>query len=404
MATTKNGGIPVPLCLATFSAPSNIAIVKYWGKRDAGPLNLPINSSVSVTMDQAELRAVTTVAAYTKSAVIDTDRLWLNGKEELLNTRVDTVLTEMRKRATRHGAAVLRIVSANSFPTAAGLASSAAGYAALVVTLAKVFGVPLTADLTTVARMGSGSACRSLYGGLVAWRRGSADHGRDSIAVQLAPKAAWLDITILVLNAAKKHTSSTDGMVRSVQTSSLLGFRAQSVVPDRLLAVSKAYKARDFEQFGKLMMQDSNQFHATCLDTYPPVFYLTDDSRKVIQLVHSLNAAAGRVCAAYTFDAGPNAVIFSQKKDTQTFLKHVRHFFPPAVTDASATPPPAPAPKGVGLDPCEVMRLKGVCPQPQLGVIQQIYHTRIGDGPREVAVSLLDPATALPKLGYQQMI
>jgi len=398
MAAIKKNDVASPLCVSTFSAPSNIAIVKYWGKRDAGYLNLPINSSVSVTMDQAELRAVTTIAAYTKSASFAKDRLWLNGKEEPLNKRVETVLSQMRKRATRHGDAMLRIVSANSFPTAAGLASSAAGYAALVITLAEVFAVPLNSDLTTVARMGSGSACRSLYGGLVAWQSGSADHGCDSIAVQVAPKAAWLEITILVLNAGKKHTSSTDGMVRSVQTSPLLAFRAKSVVPGRISEVSKAYKSRDFEQFGKLMMQDSNQFHATCLDTYPPVFYLTDDSRKVIQLVHRLNAAAGRVIAAYTFDAGPNAVIFSQTKDTPVVVQHLQHFFPPTVASTSHIPPLPPTEDEV----VPKMMISGLAPE--TGVVQQIYQTRVGDGPRKQAISLLDSTTALPKRGYQNLI
>ena len=321
---------------------------------------------------QAELRAVTTISAMKRSDSFNKDRLWLDGEELLVENseRVKTVLKEMRKRATRFADAVVHIVSANSFPTAAGLASSAAGYAALTIALADVFAVPLNADLTTVARMGSGSACRSLYGGLVAWNAGEKRDGTDSFAVKIAPKSSWLDITIFVLNAEKKHTSSTSGMVRSVQTSALLGYRAKHVVSPRIEEMSKAYKNQDFETFGTLMMRDSNQFHATCLDTYPPVFYLTDDSRKVINFVHAANEKAGRIRAAYTFDAGPNAVIFTQSKDTKEFLREAEKHF-----------------------------------KQQEGVVQSVLNTRIGDGPRKLdKLSLIDAVTSMPKKNYSNLI
>ncbi len=315
---------------------------------------------------------MTTISAFTKNKTFQKDRLWLNGEEILIekSARVKTVLQEMRKRATRFSDSVIHIVSANSFPTAAGLASSAAGYAALTIALSDVFHVPLNADLTTVARMGSGSACRSLYGGLVAWEAGKKVDGTDSVAIKVAPKSPWLDITILVLNAEKKHTSSTSGMVRSVDTSELLGFRAKHVVSPRIEKMSKAYKNEDFETFGTLMMRDSNQFHATCLDTYPPVFYLTDDSRKIINFVHAANEKAARVRAAYTFDAGPNAVIFTQSKDTESFVKDLESHF-----------------------------------KQHQGVVKAIIKTRIGDGPRKIEkLTLIDAKTGFPKARYSSLI
>lgn len=390
------------LYTTTFSAPSNIAVVKYWGKRDASRLNLPLNSSLSVTMDQAELRAVTTIAALARGDGRENDRLWLNGKELSIedNARVKTVLKEMRSRAKRYGDAVIHIVSANSFPTAAGLASSAAGYAALTIALSDVFMVPLDADLTTVARMGSGSACRSLYGGLVAWNCGVKDDGSDSVAVQMAQKSSWLDITILVLNAEKKHTSSTEGMVRSVKTSDLLAHRAKHIVAPRMKAMYEAYEKRDFETFGTLMMRDSNQFHATCLDTYPPVFYLTDDSRRVIQFVHKLNDAAGRLCAAYTFDAGPNAVIFTQQKDTEDVVRALRSRFPTAATtedDAKTSGGDDESDKKGIFDAVRI--------DPLRNVVQDVLNTRIGGGPKKLAkLMLIDTKTALPKANYSSLI
>ncbi|KAJ8533336.1 hypothetical protein ON010_g13915 [Phytophthora cinnamomi] len=111
-------------------------------------------------------------------------------------------------------------------------------------------------------------------------------------------------------------------------TSPLLAFRVKNLVPDRMKSMERAILARDFEAFGTLTMQDSNQFHATCLDTTPPIFYLNDISRQIIRLVHRYNEQAGRVQAAYTFDAGPNAVLFIEEQHVQEVVALVRHCFP----------------------------------------------------------------------------
>lgn len=103
-------------------------------------------------------------------------------------------------------------------------------------------------------------------------------------------------------------------METSRLTSLLLAHRATHIVQDRLDQISKAYLERDFETFGRITMQDSNQFHAVCLDTYPPIFYMNDTSKMIIRIVHALNAALGGVKAAYTFDAGPNAVIYTTEE------------------------------------------------------------------------------------------
>ena len=119
---------------------------------------------------------------------------------------------------------------------------------------------------------------------------------------------------ILVVSDREKDTSSTSGMETSRLTSPLLQFRATQVVPARLAEIENAYLKRNFEIFGTLTMKDSNQFHATCLDTYPPIFYMNDVSKVIIRLVHVINAHYGAVRAAYTFDAGPNAVIYCLDK------------------------------------------------------------------------------------------
>jgi diphosphomevalonate decarboxylase len=113
-----------------------------------------------------------------------------------------------------------------------------------------------------------------------------------------------------VVSDKQKDTSSTSGMQTSIETSLLLRFRADRVVDARLGEIENAYLNRDFETFGRITMQDSNQFHATCLDTYPPIFYMNDISRMIIRMVHIVNDFYGRVRLAYTFDAGPNAVVY----------------------------------------------------------------------------------------------
>lgn len=324
--------------IATCTAPVNIAVIKYWGKRDE-ELILPINSSLSVTLHQDQLKTTTTVATSTS---FQEDRIWLNGKEEDINhPRLQSCLREIRRLARKRrndGDPALdstglshkvHICSVNNFPTAAGLASSAAGFACLVYTLARVFGVE--GELSGIARQGSGSACRSMYGGFVQWIMGQKEDGKDSLAQQVEPETHWPELRILVLvaSAERKPVGSTSGMQTSVKTSSLLKHRAEAVVPGRMAEMMEAVRRKDFPAFAELTMKDSNQFHATCLDTYPPIFYLNSVSKQVINLVHRYNRHYGETRLAYTFDAGPNAVIFTLQQYVPEFVQVVQHFFPP---------------------------------------------------------------------------
>ena len=217
--------------VATASCASNIAVIKYWGKRDS-KLVLPINSSLSITLDPAKMGTTTTAAI---SPDWEGDRLWLNGKEEDVTAqRIQNCLREIRKRA---GAACpeggLRVVSTNNFPTAAGLASSASGYACLVAALGLLHDIQ--GDISAIARQGSGSACRSVFGGFVKWEMGAKDDGSDSMAVEVAPAGHWpeMQALILVVSDEKKKVSSTGGMENAVRTSKLLAHRAAAIVPER---------------------------------------------------------------------------------------------------------------------------------------------------------------------------
>ncbi|XP_043216593.1 diphosphomevalonate decarboxylase-like [Amphibalanus amphitrite] len=359
----------------TCSGPVNIAVIKYWGKKDE-KLITPLNDSISVTLSQDELRAKTTV---TLSETYAEDKIWLNGIEEpISNPRLQACLREIRARAqTQHGsipAGCVQIVSENNFPTAAGLASSAAGYACLVFALSRLYDV--SGDISAVARQGSGSACRSVLGGFVRWRAGERPDGTDSLAEQVAPASHWPDLHCLILIAChdRKKVASTSGMSRTAETSELMRARLEGL-PARLTAITTAIEQRDFPAFAELTMRDSNQLHAVCQDTYPPIRYMTDVSHAVVETVHTYNRLLGGMRACYTFDAGPNACIYLPAAEVGPFLAAVARVFPPPdpacwVTGRSVELPQLPEELAAELQP----RIPGG--------VQGVIHTAVGDGPR----------------------
>jgi diphosphomevalonate decarboxylase len=266
------------------------------------------------------------------------------------------------------------------------LASSASGFAALVKSLATLYQLPSTpSELSLIARQGSGSACRSLFGGFVAWEMGSSPDGSDSLAVEVASREHWPEMhaLICVVSDDKKGTSSTSGMQRTVETSALLQHRINHIVPERMRLISEAIKTRDFNAFAKITMQDSNQFHAVALDTEPPIFYMNDVSRAIISLIVEYNRvsvdAGGPLKAAYTYDAGPNAVIYTLKEDVKEIVELIVKYFPQA---------------GQFKDPFGLFGKDGVqgkvvggfntaVAKPfGVGAVKNLIHTQVGDGPR----------------------
>ncbi|KHG20401.1 Mvd [Gossypium arboreum] len=416
--------------MKTAQTPTNIAVIKYWGKRDE-TLILPVNDSISVTLDPAHLCTTTTVAV---SPAFQQDRMWLNGKEmSLSGGRYQNCLREIRKRAREvedkeRGIKIekkdweklhLHIASYNNFPTAAGLASSAAGFACLVFALAKLMNVSEDeSQLSAIARQGSGSACRSLFGGFVKWIMGKEDDGSDSLAVQLVDEKHWEDLFIIiaVVSSRQKETSSTSGMRESVETSSLLQHRAKEVVPKRTIQMEEAIQYRDFASFAKLACADSNQFHAVCLDTLPPIFYMNDTSHRqvlvyicwIISYVEKWNRSEGTPQVAYTFDAGPNAVLIARdRKAAAQLIQRLLFYFPPkSDTDLdSYLLGDKTILKDAGLEGLE--DVKALSPPPENGSAQKypgdvsyFICTRPGKGPILLSndkLALLDPETGLPK-------
>lgn len=385
--------VPSSTCFA-FPIPTSLVLTlyRYWGKRDA-TLNLPTNSSLSVTLSQDDLRTHTTASC---SPTYSSDSLTLNGSnQDISGARTQACLRELRSlRKTLEDANnslpplstfPLKIVSQNNFPTAAGLASSAAGFAALVRAIANLYELPSSpTELSRIARQGSGSACRSLFGGYVAWDMGSADDGSDSVAVEVAPASHWPDMRaiILVASAEKKDVSSTSGMQATVKTSTLFQERIATTVPQRMEAMKKAVAEKDFGAFAELTTKDSNSFHATCLDTNPPIFYMNDTSRAAVRMVEKINEVAGKVIAAYTFDAGPNAVVYYLAENEDAVLGTFKAILPSKQGWESD--------KGKAVKPKQLDGAPEVAAEKLDAGISRIILTSVGEGPIKTDESLID--------------
>lgn len=254
--------------------------------------------------------------------------------------------------------------------------------------IANLYELPHTPEeLSRTARQGSGSACRSLFGGYAAWHKGDLVDGSDSMAALIAPVSKWptMRALILVISDAKKDVSSTAGMQATVATSSLFATRANDVVPQRMGQMSAAIETRDFSTFGLLTMRESNSFHATCADTWPPIFYLNDTSRAAIRMVEAINAAEGELIAAYTFDAGPNAVIFFEESNADRILSSFR-----AVVGHVAGWGQDPVKPGQAVSPSQPLKVDERVAASLKAGVSRVILTGVGDGPTSVNNHLLD--------------
>lgn len=304
----------------TIAAP-NIALVKYWGKRDYSGLNLPYNSSVSMTLHQNIVRTVTSVAL---GPEIKKDTIYVDGKPQDStrgDEKVKLILRVIREmKAMGNSEEGVLVVSRNNFPAGSGLASSASGGAALVFALNEALSLHLDSRrLSVLARRVSGSACRSIFGGFVRWNRGTSPGGEDSYAEQIAPPSHWKLIDVIgIVSASSKKVSSSAGHLITPKTSVLYKSRLE-LAERNAEGVARAIKNRDFETLAEITMADSNNMHATMLDSWPPIKYMNDKSWKVVEATHEMNSRYGRNIAAYTFDAGPNAHVITTPK----YLKEV---------------------------------------------------------------------------------
>lgn len=289
---------------ATATAHPNIALVKYWGKRDEA-LVLPHQSSLSVTL--APLQVVTTVEwGQGGDDVVELQGKPAQGKER---SRVVELLEVIRAGKPQLGKA--RVVSKGDFPSAAGLASSAAGFAALAVAARAAAGLLRDAkEESILARRGSGSACRSIQGGVCAWRKGSRSDGSDSYAVQLFPESHWPELRLLVAMVSKeeKEVKSRDGMRSAVETSPYYAAWAHDAEAE-IPRATRAIGAKDLKALGELSERNAWRMHATSFAADPPLCYLKPATLALIQALPAARAAG--VPVYFTLDAGPNPVLLT---------------------------------------------------------------------------------------------
>lgn len=294
---------------ATAFAPSNIALTKYWGKRD-DVLNLPLASSLSVTL--SELGSLTIVQPEPE---LQEDVMVLDGQplDPAGMTKVRRVLDIVRDMAGSKVYAGLQ--SVNTVASARGLASSASAFAALALAASKAYGLDLDGPaLSRLARTGSGSASRSVAGGYVLWQAGERTDGLDSYAETFRPTEHWpLRILVAQVRDQKKKVSSTLGMKQN-RDAPLFGPWIDLCKRD-VVACQQAVDARDMEQLAAVVEGNALAMHATMMSARPALLYWQPATLAVVHEVRRLRAEGVECC--FTIDAGSSVVVLCAEQDAR---------------------------------------------------------------------------------------
>jgi diphosphomevalonate decarboxylase len=298
---------------STVIANSNIAFVKYWGKKDEN-LNLPMNSSISMTLDE-NVSTKTTVEfsdKYKEDAFVLDNVKQAGEKLQKVSKFLDIAREKAKSKLNA------KVVSVNNFPMSAGIASSASGFAALAAASSKALGLKLSdGELSALARRGSGSAARSIHGGFVEWENESAK--------QIKNESHWPELRdiIVLLSDKEKEISSRQGMKLTAETSHLYKKRIQSIGM-MLFKVRRAIINKDFPGLMESIMKDSDNLHDCMSDTKPRLNYLNDDSHKIKNIIKTHNSKM--IKAAYSFDAGPNAHIITSEIHVEEIMHLLKQF------------------------------------------------------------------------------
>jgi diphosphomevalonate decarboxylase len=287
---------------ATAIAHPNIAFIKYWGNRDSR-LRIPVNNSISMNLAGLQTKTRVHFRSEMERDILNLNRVPVYGKAL---ERVSGILDVVRQMSGLPLCA--EVVSENNFPTGAGIASSAAAFAALALAASSAAGMEISEpELSRLARLGSGSAARSVPGGFVEWQAGEGD--ADSIAFSIAPPEYWpLVDLVAIVQSGHKSVGSSEGHALAA-ASPLQAARVQDV-SRRLALCRRAIQTLDFETFAWVVEQDSNMMHAVMMTSTPPLFYWEPASLAIMKLVPQWRAEGWAVC--YTMDAGPNVHVICE--------------------------------------------------------------------------------------------
>jgi len=302
---------------ATFRVGSNIAFIKYWGVADP-TINLPLNNSISMTLADAH---TTTTVAWDMGNRMTADEFTIDDLPFTGSGAQRLVRHLDRLRALAGVNYRAQVVSQNNFPMASGIASSASGFAALTVAGCAALGLPLdSTQLSALARLGSGSASRSLFGGLVEWVRGH-DHA-TSVAHQLYPPDYWdLYDIVAVVSGAAKHLSSEGGH-KLAATSPLQNGRIHSL-DTALPVVYQALAERDLARLGPILEQDALAMHAVMMTSTPSLLYWQPGTLEILQAVRQWRAEEG-LAVYFTIDAGPNVHLICEAPTVAVVREHLQ--------------------------------------------------------------------------------
>ena len=279
----------------------NIALVKYWGKQNK-VFNHPASPSLSITLDS--------LITKTKVSTSTETRLLLNGKgnEDLKMAKFLDLFREKFELPP------VSVETDNNFPTSAGLASSASGFAALVTALNEHFQLGLSfSTLSEWARRGSASAARSIFGGFVTLQ------GPNWRAEQLVEEPHWdLGICIIVVNEGRKKISSTTGMKTSEATSPFYSEWIKSADLDFEIA-KKAIIERDFVTLSEVSEQNCLKMHSVMHTSQPAISYWAPGTVSAMELVREIRNTG--TPAFFTMDAGPQVKVIYPKQCRTTIQK-----------------------------------------------------------------------------------
>lgn len=300
---------------ATAVACANIALIKYWGKRDVA-LNLPAVGSISLTLE-----ALKTQTSISFDPNLEMDILTINNVKasESQVKRTGKFLDIVREKSGSQLYA--DITSNNNFPTGAGLASSASGFAALCMAATNALGLGLNKKkLSELSRRGSGSAARSIYGGFVEMQRGEDLSGKNDFSLQLAPSDYW-DIRLLVLitSVKEKKIGSTEAMNLTAETSPYYQDWINYSYKD-LDEMKDAIRKKDFEKLGDLTEYNAMKMHALTLSSRPPILFWNSKTIDLMEEVKKLRQNG--IPVYYTIDAGPQVKVITLPDHIDALKKH----------------------------------------------------------------------------------
>jgi diphosphomevalonate decarboxylase len=298
---------------ATAAAPSNIAFIKYWGKKNE-ELKLPSNGSIS--MNLSNLTTTTTVEF---NSGFKKDQVIINGlTDQMESGRVVRQLDLIRKKARIFLRA--KVVSKNNFPEGTGLSSSASGFAALTLAASKAIGLDLNEkELSILARQGSGSACRSIPDGFVEWREG--DSSETSFAVTLYPPDYWKIVDVVaVISSGKKKISSSEGQ-RLVSTSPFYSNRLTNI-KEKIFRFKKLLSKKNFIGFGEMIEQEALELHAIMLTSTPSLIYWLPGTLNMMRTVKKWREEGLEVY--FTVNTGQDIHLIIEEKNIDSLVDKLK--------------------------------------------------------------------------------